>query len=103
MEFGPRLRHYREAVGLTQEDLAQRADEDPKYLSRIENGHVTPAIDLAIRLVERGLGMPAATFFANGADDSTGDDVAAMIALMTGRPAAVRRRALRVLRALLEE
>jgi transcriptional regulator with XRE-family HTH domain len=42
-----RVRELREALGLTQAELAERADVRRATVNRIENAHVT-AIDLAV-------------------------------------------------------
>jgi len=59
-------------------------------------------MSVAIRIVERGLRVPMATFFAGEADE-TADDLARLAALMVGQPPAIRRLALKILRALVEE
>ena len=38
IEFGKRLKHKRRELGLTQEELAEKADLDPTYVSSIERG-----------------------------------------------------------------
>lgn len=44
--IGDRLKAYRQQVGLTQETVAEQAGITVVYLSKIENGHVRPTIDL---------------------------------------------------------
>ena len=44
--IGLRLKTYRQQAGLTQETVAERAGITVVYLSKIENGHVRPTIDL---------------------------------------------------------
>jgi transcriptional regulator with XRE-family HTH domain len=88
-------------IGLTQEEVARRARVSAKFLSRIENGQSSPTIDVFVRLVELGLAMPLAEFFASDADEDR--DAAAARALIARQPAGARRRALRVLRALFDE
>lgn len=98
-----RVRAFREAAGLTQEALARRAHLTAKYISEIENGRTNPSIGVIAQLVEHGLGVPLAAFF--GADMLTDvrDDLAKLEALFAAQPAAMRRRALRVLKALCDE
>lgn len=50
--IGERIRRMREQVGWTQETLAELINISPVHLSRIENGKVTPRIDILIRLSE---------------------------------------------------
>ena len=44
--IGLRLKTCRQQAGLTQETVAERAGITVVYLSKIENGHVRPTIDL---------------------------------------------------------
>lgn len=103
IDFGVRLRHFREARGLTQEALARGANLSAKFVSQIENGHTNPSIDVVARLVEQGLELPMSAFFARDLGDDSRADLAQLAALLGGQPLAVRRRALRVLKALCEE
>lgn len=103
IDFGVRLRHFREARGLTQEVLARSANVSAKFVSEIENGHANPSIDVVARLVERGLELPMSAFFARDLGDDSRADLAQLAALLGGQPLAIRRRALRVLKALCEE
>ena len=103
IDFGVRLRHFREARGLTQEALARGANLSAKFVSQIENGHTNPSIDVVARLVEQGLELPMSAFFARDLDDDSRADLAQLAAILGSQPLAVRRRALRVLKALCEE
>lgn len=96
-----RLRHFRTSAGITQDALARAAKLTPKFVSQIENGHVNPSIAALSRLVEDGLGMPLAAFFASdGARDDIRDELAKIVALFATQPRTMRRRALRVMKAL---
>jgi transcriptional regulator with XRE-family HTH domain len=97
-DVGQRLRAHRAAAGLTQEVLARRAHLTGKFVSQIENGHVNPSVDALMRLVEHGLGIPTAAFFAGVDGDDVRDDLIKLEALV-----AVRRRVLRTIRALCDE
>lgn len=44
--IGSRIKGFRVAAGLTQENVADRAGITVVHLSKIENGHVRPTIDL---------------------------------------------------------
>ena len=103
IEFGARLRHFREARGLTQEALAHGAKLSAKYVSQVENGHANPSIDVVARLVEQGLALPMSAFFARDLTDDSRADLAQLAALLGGQSLAIRRRALRILKALCEE
>lgn len=50
--MGIRIRAVREQAGWTQELLAEMIDISPVHLSRIENGRVTPRVDILMRLSE---------------------------------------------------
>ena len=103
IDFVARLRHFREARGLTQEALARGASLSAKFVSQIENGHTNPSIDVVARLIEQGLELPMSAFFARDLNDDSRADLAQLAALLGSQPLAVRRRALRVLKALCEE
>lgn len=55
--FGRRVRSIREAAKLTQQEVAERGGLDPKYMSVIENGNVSPTLD-TIRSIAKGLNVP---------------------------------------------
>lgn len=48
--LGQELRKAREAAGLTQEELAHRAQVDRTYISMLENNRKSPTVDLLMRL-----------------------------------------------------
>lgn len=48
--FGPHLRELRVARGLTQAQLAERADTNTMFISKIERGVTTPTIGTLVRL-----------------------------------------------------
>jgi transcriptional regulator with XRE-family HTH domain len=102
-DLGPRLRRFREAAGLTQKGLARKAGLTPKFVSQIENGHVNPSIEVVSRLVHDGLHLPLSAFFAADDGDAVQNDLDSIRALLGGQPAAVRRRAWRIVRALCDE
>ena len=97
---GARIRQLREAAGLTQEDLGERSNLTPKFISRIENGHANPSIGVVTRLCG-GLRLPMSIFFADEPGSDIERDVAEIALLIGGEPADVRAQAIRVLRALL--
>jgi transcriptional regulator with XRE-family HTH domain len=54
--FGLNVRKQREARGLTQESLAEKADLDQTYISGIERGLRNPSV-LSIAKIARALGL----------------------------------------------
>src|SRR4051812_5702620 len=57
--FAARLRELRQSRGLTQAELAERAQVAATHLSELENAAIAPGIDLVDRLA-RALGTTAA-------------------------------------------
>ena len=50
--FGARLRALREAAGLTQAKLAEKADMQPSVLARLERGEREPTWPTVLKLAE---------------------------------------------------
>ena len=48
--FGQNVKAYRKKRGRTQEELAAALDSDQKYVSRLENGHARPTLDICLRI-----------------------------------------------------
>lgn len=63
-DVGPRLRALRERKGLTARQVAELADLTPAYLSRLENGRVSPTVATLARLLS-AIGETMATLFAD--------------------------------------
>jgi transcriptional regulator with XRE-family HTH domain len=61
--LGRAVKAVRLAQGLTQEELAARADLHPTYISDIERGARNPSWDAVARLAE-GMGVPVADIAA---------------------------------------
>lgn len=55
-QLGQRIRDIRLKRGVTQEELAHRADLDYSYVNQIENGKRNPSLD-AISRIARALGV----------------------------------------------
>lgn len=56
--IGLRIRHLREARGLTQSQLQERSGVSRSYLSRIESGQMTPSLGTLEKIAEAlGLGL----------------------------------------------
>lgn len=50
--IGARIKEIRNKKGLTQEQLSERMEINPKYLSSIERGNENPTLNTLIRLSE---------------------------------------------------
>lgn len=99
---GKRVKELREAAGMTQDELGQKAKLSAKFISQVETGQANPSIGVVARL-SAGLGMALPAFFSREAPTELIDDVAAVTALVSAQGPTARKRALRVLRALLDE
>ena len=64
------LRHHRHAAGLSQEELAHRADIDRTYISALERCVYAAGIDVVDRLA-RALGLEAADLLQRGPNTPT--------------------------------
>ena len=62
--IGNRIKRQRQSAGLTQEQLAEKAEITTVYLSKIENGHVKPTLELLGTLCE-AIGMEVGSLFQN--------------------------------------
>ncbi len=58
MEFGDTIRRRRERLGLTLEQLAERAGLSPNYIGSIEGGKRDPSLTTVVALA-KGLRVPA--------------------------------------------
>ncbi len=59
-QFGEHLRAMRKARGLSQNELAERADVNDKYLGEIERGVGNPSLEVLMK-VAKALGVDLAT------------------------------------------
>jgi len=50
--IGNRIKELRKKKGLSQEQLSERAEITPNYLSRVERGTENPTLDMFMRLVD---------------------------------------------------
>lgn len=48
--IGARIKKIRTGKGITQEQLAEKIDINPKYLSSIERGKENPTLDILIKI-----------------------------------------------------
>lgn len=63
IEVGQRLRQFRRAAGLRLRDVAEAADCSESMLSKLENGQVSPSINMLHRIT-RALGVNISNLFA---------------------------------------
>lgn len=60
-KIGERVKTYREKLGMTREDLAERTTLPLSLIDDVENGSVSPAIGVMVKLA-RALGQRVGTF-----------------------------------------
>jgi transcriptional regulator with XRE-family HTH domain len=60
-KIGGRIKVYREKLGMTREDLAERAVLPTSLIDEVENGSISPAIGVMVKLA-RALGQRVGTF-----------------------------------------
>lgn len=68
MEIGSKIKGLRLAVGLTQEELADRCDLTKGYISQLENDLTSPAISTLEDLLS-ALGTDLSEFFSSESDE----------------------------------
>ncbi|WP_195985883.1 helix-turn-helix transcriptional regulator [Clostridium sp. D33t1_170424_F3] len=73
---GERLRNYREQAGLSQEELAEKADIHPGYVGMIERADRNPTVE-TVEKIARALDLPLETLFENIVIGNDGKKVAA--------------------------
>jgi transcriptional regulator with XRE-family HTH domain len=101
--FARSLKAARGACGLTQRDLADRAEIAEKYLSRLELGMATPSLHVAVRLARAvGVGLDELTAFSPAPTAGPKSvDLGPLLRLLQGRSAEDVERVRRVARELL--
>lgn len=62
-KFGKNVRYWRKKRGFSQEELADRAELHPTYVSGIETGHRNPTVKIIGRIAS-ALGVEPADLFA---------------------------------------
>lgn len=63
MSLGEELRKSRTAAGLTQEELAFKADVSRNYVSQLELGEKSPTVHVLLRIC-KAIGIRASTVIA---------------------------------------
>ncbi len=71
LAFASILRRERERAGLTQEDLAERADISVRFVSFLETGKRQPSLT-ALAALSRGLGLSVAQLVSGLHGDQQG-------------------------------
>lgn len=71
-DFGSRVKAYRELLGLTQRQLAERAGIEKGAVYRAEVGKVSPQLDTCVRLA-RGLGCTVSELLGDGEAGTIGE------------------------------
>ncbi len=67
--FGTRIRALRKAARITQEEAAERARLNPKYLGQIERGEKRPSFEATIALA-KALQVSPAVFFESDVEET---------------------------------
>ncbi len=62
-QFGKLVRRRREALEMTIEELAERAELTPRYLNELENGQRDPSLSTVFSIAE-ALGVEASDLFS---------------------------------------
>jgi len=100
--FGKRVRSIRRAAKVTQEDAAEGAPLNAKYLSEIERGEKRPSFE-AILALTKALNTSPAAFFQFDREDSDEKTLRRKVeSLVNKSTQEQRRQAYRVLKALTE-
>ncbi len=95
-----RVRQIREARGLTQTDLGERAGIAPAEISRLERGRRVPRVDTLGRIAE-ALGVAPASFFEVDGEVEPLAVVEQLDVLLRGQPELVQRQVVAVAEALI--
>jgi transcriptional regulator with XRE-family HTH domain len=95
--FGRAVRKKRNALGLTLEQLAERANLTPNFIGTVENGQRDPSLSTVLALA-KGLRTPVSELLGPVKDISA--DAVELGRLFDSQPADVREAFLRVFRAL---
>jgi transcriptional regulator with XRE-family HTH domain len=60
--LGANIRRHRQKAGLTQEELAEKADFHPVYISQVESGHKALSVE-AVWKISKALQVPMSDLF----------------------------------------
>lgn len=104
-QVGALIRHHRRQAGLKQTRLAEIVEMQIGSLSRIERGKAAPSFATLTKLAE-ALGVEVRDFFELGnylVREGRDDPLAEMVELIASAPAKLQKRALKTVRALIDE
>jgi transcriptional regulator with XRE-family HTH domain len=100
--FGKRVRAVRKAAKLTQEQAAEEAHLNPKYLGQVERGEKRPSFE-AIMALAKALNVSPAAFFDFEREESDEKTLRKRIeGLLQGATTQQLQRAHKLIKALLE-
>ncbi|OFV95681.1 MAG: hypothetical protein A3H28_15485 [Acidobacteria bacterium RIFCSPLOWO2_02_FULL_61_28] len=100
--FGKRVRTIRRAAKITQEDAAEKAHLNPKYLGEIERGEKRPSFE-AILALARALNVSPAAFFQFDREESNEKVLRRRIEVLLQKSSPAQlQQAYRILKAVLE-
>ncbi len=103
VQLGQKIRIIREALGTTQEKLAENAEISLKHLGEIERGRGNPTLSTMVAL-SKALNVSLSDLTDLGDKDHSPDTVSLEIrALVERQDRQTRDQALRVLKALLDQ
>ena len=97
-----RFKERREALGLTQEELAERADVAPHFISTIERGTAFPRFDKMIALIN-ALESSADAIFCDVIDNSSGYRASILSEMIGTLPAGEQKRILDVVELMIRQ
>lgn len=78
--IGSRIKMQRQRAGLTQESVAESAGITTVYLSKIENGHVRPTVDILDEICQ-ALDCELSGIFSEHRPDVSGQDAGRIVEL----------------------
>lgn len=99
---GKRIRAVRETKGMTQEDLAAKADISPTHIGVIERGAKVPNLDTFIAIVN-ALEVSADVVLQDVVDRSCESQASELSSLLAGQSPATQKKVYSALRAFLQE
>ena len=100
--IGDRLRTYRNRVGLSQEELAEKAGVHPTYIGQLERGEKNATLE-SVEKVARALNLPFEVLFESIIEGDTGNDVAReCYELVTAQPEKEQRAILDLIKKTIE-
>lgn len=86
--LGEELRRAREATGLTQEKLAEKAGLDRTYISLLERDKQSPSVEMLFRVCS-ALGIRASTLLAR-VESAAPKASSSKVAFRRGRPSSTK-------------